>query len=79
MIDYNLKNPPAFASHIDENHHQEGMGLRDYFAAASMGLVAEGVGHSVGKTFSSSGEMVADVIATRCYIMADAMLKARVK
>ena len=69
MIDYSLKNPPAFASHIDENNHQDGMSLRDYFAAAAMhGMLAD-------STYNDTWGKCAE----KAYSAADAMLKARVK
>lgn len=55
-------------------HECDGMTLRDYFAAKAMsGIFSSGTKLSIGPSHSS--EM--DNLATGCYLMADAMLKAR--
>ena len=67
-----MNNPPAFPKtpFIEIGTPQDGMTLRDYFAAKAMSLYFQGpdadeiVGHP-------------DAIAEWCYIMADSMLKAR--
>jgi hypothetical protein len=48
---------------------QEGMTLRDYFAAKAMQGCISGTPHSV--------DIEPTELATWCYIMADRMLKAR--
>lgn len=73
-----MKNIPAFPVFPDTSHghasaHQ-GMTLRDYFAAKAL--------PSVINDWLNSGDIFADheipeVIARDCYIVADAMLKAR--
>ena len=54
-------------------HNAEGMTLRDYFAAKAM--------PSVISDWLSTGDIpdpeIAEVIARDCYMVADAMLKAR--
>lgn len=56
---------PAFPSHGSMGEVvQEGMSLRDYFAAKAMGALAN---HSAD----------IDVVSERAYELADAMLKAR--
>lgn len=58
-----------------ENHlSHRGMTLRDYFAAKAM--------HAVITDWLNTGDIfqdeeIAEVIARDCYIVADAMLKAR--
>ena len=56
---------PAGVSHITE----QGMTLRDYFAAKAMQGCISGTPHSV--------DIEPTALATWCYIMADRMLKAR--
>ena len=59
----------AFPRSGDQSwHRQEGMLLRDYFA----GQVLAGV--AFDKTLSPDDD---DLVAKRCYEIADAMLKAR--
>jgi len=66
------ENPPAFARTVgidpDYQPQQDGMSLRDYFAAAALPLV---IGN--GRLFNTT----AHVVAADCYTIADAMLKAR--
>jgi len=59
---------PAGVSHITE----QGMTLRDYFAAKCMQGILAGSGDEDG--FVSYD---ADALAEQAYVMADAMLKAR--
>lgn len=62
-----IKSPPAFP-HIDSGcgRFEEGMTLRDYFAAKAMqGFISRG------------GNYDAEFDADRAYAFADAMLKAR--
>jgi hypothetical protein len=71
-----MDNTPAFpTSHWTQmapysNGYNEGMTLRDYFAAKAMSLYFQG---------PDANEIVGhpDEIAEWCYIMADSMLKAR--
>lgn len=60
---------PAFpAMHFDLTDNEHGMSLRDYFAAKAMqGVAARGWPKS----------MSMDEVARDCWLMADAMLKAR--
>ena len=68
-------NEPAFPRPASEAHQhgmhkpQEGMTLRDYFAAKAMQGCISGTPHSV--------DIEPTELATWCYIMADRMLKAR--
>jgi hypothetical protein len=62
--------PPRWSTHI------HGMSLRDYFAAKALaGELAAQDGDTVGY-WSNSNENLA-ALAQRCYLIADAMLKAR--
>jgi hypothetical protein len=67
-----MNNPPAFPKtpFIEIGTPQDGMTLRDYFAAKAMSLYFQG---------PDANEIVGhpDAIAEWCYIMADSMLKAR--
>jgi hypothetical protein len=73
----NMKDIPAFPRpHSGTSQFaQEGMTLRDYFAAN----VLQGVMSSIemGITFSKGDKPPSDEIAESCYAMADAMMKAR--
>lgn len=68
----------AFPLHEDqtpsEHMPQQGMDLRDYFAAKAMSTLIKGAGN-----FSSESLLHgdADDIARDAYVIADAMLKAR--
>jgi len=61
-------------------HKEEGMDLRDYFAAKAMPLAMEWLkriyGEELGGTWSWDAED-AEEIAITAYMMADAMMKAR--
>lgn len=63
---------PAFPQHPEQGNMQlwrHGMSLRDYFA-----------GQALTEAFQNGDtEIHDDVMARRCYEIADAMLKARVK
>lgn len=70
-----IDNPQAFPrtpatasqeSWIEHDTAQDGMTLRDYFAAASIRTIEARI-----------GQYSPEVIAHRCYELADAMLKAR--
>lgn len=66
------ENPSAFAC-AAENGHQEGMSLRDYFAAAALPpLHFEVHGDSILTTHAAA-------VAKYCYEIADAMLAERGK
>ena len=57
-------------------HREEGMDLRDYFAAQAMkGMLSAGTWFS-GRTWGSVGAM-ADDYATEAYVIANAMMKER--
>lgn len=68
----------AFPLHEDqtltEDMSQQGMDLRDYFAAKAMSTLIKGVGVF---TSESLFDEVASDIAKDAYIIADAMMKAR--
>ena len=66
-----MKNIPAFP-HIDSGlgRFEEGMTLRDYFAAKAMQAIA----FEILKV-----TMDADLLASKSYFVADAMMKARDK
>ena len=67
------KGGPAFPTNTAQEIR--GMTLRDYFAAKAMSSV-------IGDFLVSgeiTGEDVAEVLAKECYVIADAMLKARAK
>ena len=57
-----MKNPPAFPIHWE--NHNEGMTLRDYFAAEAISFIQWNKDHT-------------GLCAKKCYEIADAMLKAR--
>lgn len=64
---------------------QSGLTLRDYFAAKALASMDDthairrgtGYGSGYGSGFTESAIMEADAIARSCYVLADAMLKAR--
>jgi hypothetical protein len=74
------KSPPAFprpasevhaASRVELCSAQEGMGLRDYFAAQALAALLAPIHEASG--------LAAAVIADRAYEFADAMLRARAR
>lgn len=74
---------PAFPLH---NHgtqtlgmHFTGMTLRDYFAAKAMAAVLPAVMNELKKTRGSvkEAQRLQSLSAETCYVLADAMLKAR--
>jgi hypothetical protein len=78
-----MKDIPAFPLH---NHgtqtlgmHFTGMTLRDYFAAHAMSSVMPAVIAELKKTRGSIKEAIRlqDISAETCYLLADAMMKAR--
>ena len=64
-----MKNEPAFPTGTGVTPYKSGMTLRDYFAAKAMQGSIAGTPHNV--------DIEPTELATWCYIMADAMLKAR--
>jgi hypothetical protein len=78
-----MNNLPAFPLH---NHgvqtlgmHISGMTLRDYFAAASIEVAMRMVKHdwNTDKQTFYWNQVEREIVASRAYSMADAMLKAR--
>lgn len=75
----NLNNPPAFPSTTqyfpeDTNYQEEqGMNLRDYFAAKAMSAIVANKGIAVGVNCGQN------ILAKDAYKIADAMLKERMK
>jgi hypothetical protein len=63
-----MKNMPAFP--LENPPYHEGMTLRDYFAAKAMQAIA----FEILKV-----TMDADLLASKSYVIADAMMKARDK
>jgi hypothetical protein len=66
-----MNNPPAFPIVVDYGDgvkYQNGMTLRDYFAAKAM---------QAWESRSDRDEMPDDLKAKQCYKIADAMLAAR--
>ena len=82
LIDQKPENPPAFPRPFSEDNHskdidiyhhsQEGMTLRDYFAAAAMPAHI-----NILSDADARPRDWYEVVAERCYLTADAMLKAR--
>lgn len=75
-----MNNPPAFP--IPFETHNDGMTLRDYFAARAMqGYISAKAWHPdfvYPTDFNfDAGERAADAVAVAAYQYADAMLKAR--
>lgn len=68
---------PAFPTAADNGHltNQDGMTLRDYFAAKAMPILLADYFESAGKTGFDEDWMMG--VAVDSYAMADAMLKAR--
>jgi hypothetical protein len=70
-----MNNPPAFPTTKPLDHWgdpNQGMTLRDYFAAKAMQeIVAQ------GGDWGDANYAIAAVVASAAYHMADAMLKAR--
>ena len=58
---------------------QQGMDLRDYFAAKAMPFLAKELRNTwfLDQSFDEYSDIEMDVIATKCYEMANAMMKAR--
>lgn len=85
LIDEKPQNPPAFArqAYAGSNepntpyphHEQEGMTLRDYFAAAALtGMIS-----TAGAPCLDGLDEYEDMTAISAYKIADSMLKARFK
>lgn len=65
------ENPNAFACAAGDEFLQEGMSLRDYFAARAMqALIDEPI-------INNGKSSPAEILARQSYIVADAMLKER--
>lgn len=65
------ENPPAFPVRGAIGYNKDGLTMRDYFAAAALpSLCAE-------EMEKEGGSFDAKKVAEDCYIIADAMLKAR--
>ena len=78
------KDIPAFpttqyANGLSPTGHDNGMTLRDYFAAKAMAAVMPAVMNELKKTRGSVKEAIKlkDLSAETCYTLADAMMKAR--
>lgn len=72
----------AFAANT--KFYQEGMDLRDYFAAKCMPIVQKMIAHNHAKNLNNDFEWEYDeeefeIMASMAYGMADAMMKAREK
>ena len=77
-------NIPAFpttqyANGLSPTGHDNGMTLRDYFAAKAMAAVMPAVMNELKKTRGSVKEAIKlkALSAETCYTLADAMMKAR--
>lgn len=64
----------AMMANLSPSQGALGMTLRDYFAAKALGVMCSSNVNSTG-TFASHGGR--ETVASVCYQMADAMLKAR--
>jgi len=79
MTDFNKPtNPPAFPSGYLLPEHQ-GITMRDYFAAASIGAAMRMVKHDLNRDQEDFywNQVEREIVVSRAYSMADAMLKAR--
>jgi|688.fasta_scaffold02316_7 hypothetical protein len=77
-----MNNSYAFpAMHIDLAEHEHGMTLRDYFAAHSIQTAMFMVKHDFENegTFFNWDKNEREIVASRAYTLADAMLEARDK
>ena len=77
-----MNNPPAFPTTkpLDSwGDPNQGMTLRDYFAARGMETLMTKVVSELGSKHRSieEAQKIKNVYASMCYAMADAMLKAR--
>jgi hypothetical protein len=71
---------PAFPVYFGENYEpEEGMSLRDYFAAKAMQAIISKKPFGVYETFEERDERKDLAVAYGAYFYADAMLKAREK
>ena len=73
---------PAFPVYFGENYEpsfEEGMSLRDYFAAKAMQAIISKKPFGVYKTFEERDKREDLSVAYGAYFYADAMLKAREK
>ena len=74
-----MKDTPAFpttqyANGISPTGHNNGMTLRDYFAAKAMQPVVDDF---LASGWSFANEDLSQFVAQHCYEIADAMMKAR--
>jgi len=72
--------PKAFPLHIDSPEYiavNEGMDLRDYFAAKAMQVAMDSIWTHDGGEVHDDSEEAARNIAKQAYLIADAMLAAR--
>ncbi len=86
-----LNNPSAFPEHSvkrissveTQTHYQQGMSLRDYFAAKALSAIVGGIYSNESVLVATntlckqSGIKFTDEMADRAYLLADAMLKRR--
>jgi hypothetical protein len=74
-----MKNTPAFPQPINPSEQGRGMTLRDYFAAKAMAAVMPAVMNELKKTRGSvkEAQRLQALSAETCYVLADAMMKAR--
>ena len=70
-------NPNAFPSKDLQTVHFHGMTLRDYFASAAMQGMVTKYGKPDDYNWQYGVEDTHDVLAKKCYKIADAMLKQR--
>ena len=72
-------NQPAFPCVDHHGHKLTGMTLRDYFAAQSIQTAMQMVKHDFKKDEQDFfwNQIEREIVASRTYQMADAMLKAR--
>jgi len=75
-----MKNPSAFPLHPEHwQEENQGMTLRDYFAARGIETLMKSVTLELeSKHYSiDKAQKIQDVYASMCYAMADAMMRAR--
>jgi len=71
-------NPEAFPKYTENGHvKQDGMTLRDYFATAAMQGMVTKYGKPNDYNWQYGTEDTHDLLAKKCYKIADAMLKQR--
>jgi hypothetical protein len=74
-----MNNPPAFPTGTGITPYNPGMTLRDYFAAASIEAAMRMVKRDLNRDQEDFywNQIEREIVASRAYSMADAMLKAR--